>query len=113
MRWRCQPSIDDCLHPVLQDDSFWLWDAATLTLQRKISQPIPGPAQPACRCSAVSPDGQLLVAGGAAPLLFVWSLPTGQLLHAVHLPLTEGVFGTVQLQFLPDNTTVAGELQSA
>lgn len=49
-----------------------------------------------------------MVAGGAAPLLFVWDLAAAELLYALHLPIPQAVYGTVQLHFMPDSQTVAG-----
>ena len=51
-----------------------------------------------------------MVAGGTAPLLFVWDLTAGQLLYALHLPIPDTVYGTAQLHFLPDSQTVAGAM---
>ena len=91
-----------------QDDSFWLWDADSLALLKKLEGPIPGSSQPACRTFCVSPDGAWMVAGGTAPLLFIWDLAAAQLLYALHLPIPHAVYGTVQLHFMPDSQTVAG-----
>lgn len=93
---------------VVQDDSFWLWDATSLALLKKLEPPIPGSSQPACRAFCVSPDGAWMVAGGTAPLLFVWDLAAAELLYALHLPTPHTVYGTVQLHFTPDSQTVAG-----
>lgn len=49
-----------------------------------------------------------MVAGGTAPLLFVWDLAAAELMFALHLPLPQAVYGTVQLHFMPDSQTVAG-----
>ena len=51
-----------------------------------------------------------MVAGGAAPLLFVWDLAAAELLYALHLPTQHAVTGTAQLHFMPDCQTVAGEM---
>ena len=50
-----------------------------------------------------------MVAGGTAPLLFVWDLAAAELLYALHLPIPRSVYGTLQLHFMPDSQTVAGE----
>lgn len=92
----------------LQDDSFWLWDANTLCLVKKLEAALPGSSQPACRTFCVSQDGAWMVAGGSSPLLFVWDLAAGQMLYALHLPLGHSVYGTAQLHFMPDSQTVAG-----
>lgn len=97
------------LQCALQDDSFWLWDANSLTLLKKLDPPIPGSSQPACRTFCVSPDGAWMVAGGTAPLLFVWDLAAAELLYALHLPIPHSVYGTLQLHFMPDSQTVAGK----
>ena len=49
-----------------------------------------------------------MVAGGNAPLLFVWDLAAAELLYALHLPIPHTVYGTMQLHFMPDSQTVAG-----
>ncbi|KAL0019139.1 hypothetical protein WJX79_008487 [Trebouxia sp. C0005] len=92
---------------VLKDDSFWLWDATSLTLLKKLEPAIPGSSQPACRTFCVSPDGAWMVAGGTAPLLFIWDLAAAELLYALHLPIPHSVYGTAQLHFMPDSQTVA------
>ena len=51
-----------------------------------------------------------MVAGGTAPLLFVWDLAAAELLYALHLPILHSVYGTAQLHFMPDSQTVAGML---
>lgn len=97
---------------MLQDDSFWLWDATSLSLLKKLEPAIPGSSQPACRTFCVSPDGAWMVAGGTAPLLFIWDLAAAELLYALHLPIPHSVYGTAQLHFMPDSQTVAGVLWS-
>lgn len=51
-----------------------------------------------------------MVAGGTAPLLFIWDLAAAELLYALHLPIAHSVYGTAQLHFMPDSQTVAGML---
>lgn len=94
---------------MLQDDSFWLWDATSLTLLKKLEAATPGSSQPACRVFCVSPDGAWMVAGGTAPLLFIWDLAAAELLYALHLPIPHSAYGTAQLHFMPDSQTVAGD----
>ena len=53
-----------------------------------------------------------MVAGGTAPLLFIWDLAAAELLYALHLPIPHSVYGTAQLHFMPDSQTVAGVLWS-
>lgn len=92
----------------VQDDSFWLWDANTLSLLKKLEPAVPGSSQPACRVFCVSQDGAWMVAGGTSPLLFVWDLAAAELLYALHLPFGGSVYGTSQLHFMPDSQTVSG-----
>ena len=51
-----------------------------------------------------------MVAGGTAPLLFIWDLAAAELLYALHLPIPHSVYGTAQLHFMPDSQTIAGML---
>ena len=97
----------------VQDDSFWLWDANTLSLLKKLEPAVPGSSQPACRVFCVSQDGAWMVAGGTSPLLFVWDLAASELLYALHLPFGRSVYGTSQLHFMPDSQTVAGNSAAA
>ena len=97
----------------VQDDSFWLWDANTLSLLKKLEPAVPGSSQPACRVFCVSQDGAWMVAGGTSPLLFVWDLAAAELLYALHLPFGRSVYGTSQLHFMPDSQTMAGNSAAA
>ncbi len=56
---------------------------------------------------SVSPDGALAVLGTRLlPLLLVYDLPTGRLLHGLHLPPMPGASGAERLAFLPDSSCV-------
>ncbi|KAG2425932.1 hypothetical protein HXX76_013306 [Chlamydomonas incerta] len=70
-----------------KDGSFYFWTAGNFTLLRSFTLPM-GPAlRPAQSAFALSPDGQWLVACGAGlPLLLLYSVIGGELLHGVGLP---------------------------
>ena len=121
----------------LQDGSFYVWASGTFALLRSFTLPV-APALRVLQSTFVSsPDGQLVVAGGAnVPLLYVYSAISGALLHTVVLPsppslsslqqqqqeqqhagaggddealaLGSALVGVQQLQFLEDSATVAG-----
>ncbi|KAG2434986.1 hypothetical protein HYH02_011985 [Chlamydomonas schloesseri] len=70
-----------------KDGSFYVWTAGNFALLRSFTLPL-GPAlRPAQSAFALSPDGQWLVACGTnLPVLLLYSVIGGELLHGVGLP---------------------------
>lgn len=85
-----------------------MWSIAAFKLTRSFTLPTAHMLRSLQQTFALSPDGQLLVSGGASPLLFVFNVVAGAFLYALRLPDSPGGTGTQQLHFLPDSSTLAG-----
>ncbi|KAG1669982.1 hypothetical protein FOA52_016243 [Chlamydomonas sp. UWO 241] len=92
-----------------QDGSFHVWSARTFALSHSFTIPGAPPLRPRQRTFALSPDRQLLVScGPSLPLLLVYALASGVLMHGVVLPSgPHAAEGADQLAFLPNSATVA------